>query len=104
PGGGVRFYAFFGILMHTGDALFSAESDVSQRCGPRRSPRSVAVEEVRSKVGLPPVTAAPRAFSPTIPPLTVIPSTRRSAVVPTDRSPRRRMTGMVGAAGLTCGR
>jgi hypothetical protein len=52
----VRFYAFFGILMHTGDALFLAESDVSQRCGPRRSPRSVAVEEVRSKVGLPPVT------------------------------------------------
>ena len=42
-------------------ARSSAESDVSQRCGPRRSPRSVAVEEVQSKVGLPPVTAVKRA-------------------------------------------
>jgi hypothetical protein len=43
------------------DMLNSAVSDVSQRCGPRRSPHSVAVEEVRPKVGLPPVTAALRA-------------------------------------------
>ena len=32
--------------------------------GPRRSPRSVAVDEIQQEVGLPPVTAAPRALSP----------------------------------------
>jgi hypothetical protein len=43
--------------MYKRNDLNSAESDVGQRCGPRRSPRSDAVEEVRPEVGLPPVTA-----------------------------------------------
>jgi hypothetical protein len=60
--GKVSGHAVEHIAIQTANSLSSAKSDVSQRCGPRRSPRSVAVEEVRPEVGLPPVTAGPRAF------------------------------------------
>ena len=50
-------YAQPGMNMRSANTLSSAELDVGRRCGPRRSPRSVAVEENRPEVGLPPVTA-----------------------------------------------
>ena len=50
-------YAQPGMNMRSANTLSSAELDVGRRCGPRRSPRSVAGEENRPEVGLPPVTA-----------------------------------------------
>jgi hypothetical protein len=50
------------------DHLYIMQSRTScRRCGPRRSPRSVAVEEVRPEVVLPPVTADPAPLKPTTP-------------------------------------
>jgi len=67
---------------------------------PRRTPRSVrAVSAAVTPGGHAYRRLRARSPRPS-PSLTVIPSTRRSAVC--RPSPRRRMTGMVAAAGLTC--